>query len=108
MCAEYGVPESKIDTDDAWVSLIFQRKIEQVAGEVRALQKFEGTMTRQELQNSLRLKSEENFRKRCLVPALDAGLVKMTIPDRPRSSKQKYRLTEKGQRVLDSLLRSRA
>ncbi|NOY58118.1 MAG: cell filamentation protein Fic [Calditrichaeota bacterium] len=65
-------------------------------------------MTRQELQNSLGLKSEENFRKRYLVPALDAGLVKMTIPDRPRSSKQKYRLTEKGQRVLDSLLRSGA
>lgn len=36
----------------------------------------------------------------CLTPALDAGLVEMTIPDKPRSSKQKYRLTEEGRRFL--------
>ena len=31
-----------------------------------------------------------------LQPALNVGLVEMTIPDKPRSSKQKYRLTDKG------------
>jgi predicted transcriptional regulator len=35
-----------------------------------------------------------------LKPALDDDLIEMTIPDKPRSSKQKYRLTEKGKRVL--------
>lgn len=31
---------------------------------------------------------------------LNAGLVEMTVPDKPRSSRQKYRLTEKGRRFL--------
>ena len=31
---------------------------------------------------------------------LEAGLLKMTIPDKSRSSKQKCRLTEKGRKFL--------
>jgi ATP-dependent DNA helicase RecG len=42
------------------------------------------------------LKGQANFRDRYLKPALDLELVEMTIPDKPRSSKQKYRLTDKG------------
>ncbi len=60
-------------------------------------------MTRKELQNALALKAEENFRTLYLTPALDARLVEMTIPNKPRSSKQKYRLTEKGRRFLAEL-----
>jgi ATP-dependent DNA helicase RecG len=73
----------------------------EVTGEVRRLLSVcRGSMTRRELQNALALKSEENFRMLYLTPALDAGLVEMTIPDKPRSSKQKYRLTEEGRRFL--------
>ena len=36
------------------------------------------------------------FRDQVLRPLLDAGLIEMTIPDRPRSSKQRYRLTDAG------------
>ena len=32
-----------------------------------------------------------------------AGLIEMTIPYKPRSSKQKYKLTPKGQAVLEDL-----
>ena len=35
-----------------------------------------------------------------LRPAMDQGLVEMTIPDKPRSSKQRYRLTDEGRRWL--------
>jgi len=52
--------------------------------------------TRQQLQRVLGLKDDEHFRKAYLQPALDAGLIEMTIPNKPRSSRQKYRLTAKG------------
>ena len=34
---------------------------------------------------------------------LASGLLEMTIPDKPRSSKQRYRLTAKGREFLKSL-----
>ena len=53
-------------------------------------------MTRSELQQRLGLVDREHFRKDYLSPALTTGLVEMTIPDRPNSRLQKYRLTDKG------------
>jgi predicted transcriptional regulator len=40
------------------------------------------------------------FRLVYLRPALDAELIEMTISEKPHSSKQKYRLTNKGRQVL--------
>jgi ATP-dependent DNA helicase RecG len=41
------------------------------------------------------------FRNQVLNPMLEAGWLEMTIPDKPTSSKQKYRLTEKGRLMLE-------
>ena len=60
-------------------------------------------MTRQQLQVALKLKNDEHFRKSYLLPALKAGLIEMTIPDKPTSSKQKYRLTMAGQVVVEQM-----
>lgn len=71
-----------------------------VTPEVRLLPVLTGEMTRQQLKEALGLKDDEHFRKAYLLPALEAGLIEMTIPDKPRSSKQKYRLTDKGRQWL--------
>jgi len=68
----------------------------EVTPEVRLVRALTGEMTRQQLQQALGLKDDEHFRKAYLEPALESGLIEMTIPDKPRSSKQKYRLTAKG------------
>ena len=57
-------------------------------------------MKRTEIQNLLRLKHEDHFREAYLTPALVAGLVVMTIPSKPTSRLQKYRLTAKGKILI--------
>ena len=57
-------------------------------------------MNRRQIQEALGLKHEDHFRKTYLLPALQAGLIEMTIPDKPRSSKQRYRLTTAGREHL--------
>ena len=48
------------------------------------------------LMTLLKLAHRPTFLYSYLQPALEAGLLQMTIPEKPRSSRQKYRLTEKG------------
>lgn len=75
----------------------------EVTGEVKKLlQVLQGEMSRSELQDSLGLKHEDHFRNAYLRPGLDAGLIAMTIPDKPRSRLQKYRLTVEGRAVLNT------
>jgi ATP-dependent DNA helicase RecG len=57
-------------------------------------------MTRAEIQAALGLKGRDNFENRYLKPALAEVFIELTLPDKPTSSKQKYRLTEKGQMIL--------
>jgi hypothetical protein len=52
------------------------------------------------LMSKLGLSHRPTFRKNYLHPALDAGYIKMTIPDKPRSSKQRDRITLLGEKVL--------
>lgn len=57
-------------------------------------------ITRQEWMDLLGLKDSRNFRKVYLNPALTAGLIEMTIPDKPNSPNQQYRLTTLGKAVV--------
>lgn len=60
-------------------------------------------MDRHEMQEQLHLADLESFRAYYLKPAFEAGLVEMTIPDKPNSQLQKYRLSTKGKVLEDSL-----
>ncbi len=52
-----------------------------------------------EIQGKLNLKDRKSFRLHYLDPAMRAGVIEMTIPERPNSRLQKYRLTELGRMV---------
>ncbi len=59
--------------------------------------------SRVEILESLGLRNRSNLVANYLRPALDAGLIGMTIPDRPTSGKQKYRLTARGRHLRAEL-----
>ena len=80
----------------------------EVTPEVKLIRAFAGEMSRRDLQQAVGLKDDEHFRKVYLLPALDQGLIEMTIPDKPRSSKQRYRLTAKGTQLLEKFKRTLA
>lgn len=62
----------------------------------------QGEHTRSALQYTLGLKHTPHFRKAYLLPALEGGLIEMTLPDKPNSRSQRYRLTALGQRWLET------
>ncbi|MBW2570543.1 MAG: cell filamentation protein Fic, partial [Deltaproteobacteria bacterium] len=61
---------------------------------------MQGEMTRGEIQEKLGLKDEKHFSENYQQIGIKLGLIEMTIPDKPRSKNQKYRLTEKGRGLL--------
>ena len=114
-CREVGLAEPEFSLEDGFV-ITLRRKVEPGAGQVtgqvtgqvelevqRLLLILKGDMSRQELQNILDLKGRDNFEKRYLKPALDSGYIEYTVPQKPQSRMQKYRLTEKGTKLLKTL-----
>ncbi|EIK44260.1 filamentation induced by cAMP protein Fic [Cellvibrio sp. BR] len=66
----------------------------QVTPQVKELlSALKGEMSRDDLQTALGLQDRKSFSGRYLKPALNAGLIEMTIPEKPNSRLQKYRLT---------------
>ncbi|MFN6945976.1 MAG: Fic family protein, partial [Cytophagaceae bacterium] len=65
-----------------------------------------GEMKASEIQSTLNLKHRETFRDNYLNPSINAGLVEPTIPDKPNSPKQKYRLTASGLQIQQEIKNS--
>lgn len=112
-CREHGCPEPQLRWDNGlWVEFRFVKTAvltpqvtPQVAPQVtpqveRLLAVLQGAMGRDDLQAALDLKDRKSFRERYLQPALDAELIGMTVPDKPNSRLQSYRLTPAGEAHL--------
>lgn len=109
--AANGSPAPLFESDDDRLSFVIRLPVlplprpvpPEVTPEVgRVVVALQDELSRAGLQQALALKDEKHFRKAYLLPALDSGLVEMTRPETPRSSKQRYRLTALGQRWLDA------
>ena len=59
----------------------------------RLLAVLTGEMSRAELQAALKLAHRDHFVSRYLRPAIKAGVIEMTLPDKPTSRRQRYRRT---------------
>lgn len=115
LCRDYGIAEPIIDVSENWVTTTFARQVEHAALQVpdkspastlqvkNLIRSLDGERTRAEILQSLGLKDRSNLTKEYVQPALAAGLIEMTIPDKPRSSKQKYRLTNKGRELQERI-----
>ena len=117
-----GVPEPvlRYEPNDMWLEFAFdkaylkvlragQKQTEQVEAQVtpevtpevgRMLQLVNGEMSRAELMIALGLKDEKHFRTHYQQAALATGVLEMTVPDKPNSRLQKYRLTALGRQWL--------
>ena len=111
----YGIAPPIFEEQDGALYVTFRAQIgpeqatgtaaPQVTGEVTRLAWALGSraMSRKEAQAALGLKHEDHFRSVYLVPALKGGIVEMTVPDKPKSRLQRYRLTAKGRSWLASV-----
>ncbi len=133
LCREYGVAEPQIEVSEHWFTVVFSRpklpeggrKAESGQDQVVTQEDQVGTksglsrdqvailhhcVTESAIGDLMAVLGRTNrtkFRDQVLAPLLDAKLVEMTIPDKPRSSKQRYRLTAKGRDFLTFMERQR-
>lgn len=62
-----------------------------------------GEQSSGDLREALGIRHRPTFRENYLHPALEQGLIEYTLPDKPNSRLQQYRLTDKGRAVLAGL-----
>jgi hypothetical protein len=76
-------------------------KFSEVKKMLQILNNAQNGLSRHELQQKLNLSDEKHFREFYLQPAVATGLIEMTVPERPTSRLQKYRLTRQGCQLLN-------
>lgn len=109
LCRSAGLrpPEFRLDVGCFIVTIYRKQRDEpeskaQVTEQVKRLLLMLGdeTLTGKEVMLKLGLSHRPTFLYTYLHPALKNALIEMTIPDKPNSRLQKYRLTAKGETLL--------
>lgn len=95
------------DIFSATIPLPGEEKTLEVAPEVTPevvslLLVMDGEMSRREIMRQLGLNDEKHFREQYQQRAVKAGVIELTIPDKPNSPLQKYRLTAQGRALVQS------
>lgn len=101
-CLEKGLP-SPFWKSDSKLGVTVTFPAPEVTPEVMKLLKhLIGEMSRGDLQDAIGLRDAEHFRKTYISPALEIRVIEMTIPEKPTSSKQKYRISAVGKQILSN------
>ena len=82
-----------------------QVNIEVPKGVARLLKVLKGEMSVLDMMVALKLGGRRNFLEKYLTPSIELGLVEMTQPNSPRSPTQKYRLTAKGKKLRQEVVK---
>ena len=98
-CRERGLPPPVWKSDEKLGVTVTFSVPEATPEVLRMISAIQGEMTRAEIQKKLRLADEKHFRKNYQQPGLKLGVIEMTVPDKPQSPLQKYRLTSAGKRL---------
>ena len=108
-CRDAGLAEPEIRIDDGFFVLTIRRKKDESGAQSGAqseviLKNLEKEpLSAAELSVALDLQSKTGAFKRTLQELIDRGMIEYTIPGKPTSRLQKYRLTEKGRGLLEQL-----
>jgi predicted HTH transcriptional regulator len=91
--------------DHNWFTIVFNRNNVEVTPQVeKLLSILKKEMGRVEIMDIMGYRDKKNFVKNILNRAIKDGLIEMTIPDKPKSQNQKYRLTNKGKTLINPVI----
>ena len=108
-CRAHGSPAPVFRWDNGlWLELPFMavdqtREVTPPVDMLIRLLGLAGALANAEIRARLGLKDRAHLRERYLDPALAENMIELTIPDKPSSRLQKYRLTEQGRARLAAL-----
>lgn len=89
--------EFMLEKIDSTLDMFMEQSAADMQGRVQAADRLLNAMeygadySARELMRLMGLKAANNFRSLYLAPALEKGLIEMTLPDRPTSKNQRYR-----------------
>ena len=122
-CRAYGIAAPTFTDEAGVVTVTFKAAVMPFAGgeapsrhqvgaksalsqyQVQVLKTAETPRSIAELMEPSGRSDRTKFRDQVLAPLLHAGLLEMTVPEKPRSSKQQYRTTAAGRAALESATR---